>query len=169
MKKIGIFFGTDTGNTEKISKIIQNIIGKEKSVLHDISSSCIKDFLKYDTLILGVPTWYYGEVQSDWDDFLPELKKINFYKKKIAIFGCGDQEDYGEYFCDAMKIIYKIVISKGAKVIGKWPNKNYSFEASKSLLNKKNFLGLVIDEDRQPELTKKRTKKWIKNLLKKIY
>lgn len=166
MKKIGIFFGTDTGNTEKISKMICKYIGKQKTVLHDISKTHIKDFSKYDFLIFGIPTWYYGEAQCDWDDFFPVLKKIDFKKKKIAIFGCGDQEDYGEYFCDGMKEIYDIVISKGAKVVGKWPCKNYSFEFSKALLNKKYFLGLVIDEDRQPELTKKRIKKWLKEILK---
>ncbi|NIH41241.1 MAG: flavodoxin FldA [Buchnera aphidicola (Periphyllus aceris)] len=167
MNKIGIFFGTDTGNTEKISKMIKKKIGI-KSVIYDISSTSEKDFLKYNILILGVPTWYYGEIQADWDDFLPIFKKINFRNKKIAIFGCGDQEDYGEYFCDAMRIIYEIVISKGAKIIGKWPSKNYVFDSSKALLNKNNFLGLVIDEDRQPELTKKRVKKWIEIILKKI-
>ncbi|CAL4321101.1 Flavodoxin 1 [Buchnera aphidicola (Periphyllus testudinaceus)] len=165
MKKIGIFFGTDTGNTEKISKIIHNIIGKKKSSIHDITSSCKQDFLKYDILILGVSTWYYGEVQCDWDDFLPILKKINFKNKKIAIFGCGDQEDYGEYFCDAMKILYDIVLLNNAKVIGKWPIKNYFFDSSKALINKKYFLGLAIDEDRQPELTKKRIKKWLKIII----
>jgi flavodoxin I len=165
MKKIGIFFGTDTGNTEKVSKMICKYIGKNKTVLHDISKSNIKDFLKYNFLIFGVPTWYYGEVQCDWDDFIPILKKINFKNKKIAIFGCGDQEDYGEYFCDGMKEIYDIVISNKAKVIGKWPSKNYSFESSKALLNEKYFLGLVIDEDRQPKLTKIRIKKWLKKIL----
>jgi flavodoxin I len=168
MKKIGIFFGTDTGNTEKISQMIHKIIGEKKSFLHDISKSCIKDFLKYKILILGVPTWYYGEIQSDWDDFLPELKKINFKNKKIAIFGCGDQEDYGEYFCDGMKIIYDVVLSQGAKIIGKWPAKNYSFDSSKALIDKKNFLGLVIDEDRQPELTKSRVHNWIEKIIKEI-
>ncbi|WP_343187583.1 flavodoxin FldA [Buchnera aphidicola (Periphyllus koelreuteriae)] len=166
MKKIGIFFGTDTGNTEKVSKIINELIGKQSNV-HDISSSCKNDFLKYDLYILGVSTWYYGEVQCDWDDFLPTLKKINFKTKKVAIFGCGDQEDYGEYFCDAMKIIYDIVLKQGAKIIGEWSSKGYNFDSSKALINKNNFLGLVIDEDRQPKLTQKRIKKWLKIILKK--
>ncbi|CAL4321199.1 flavodoxin FldA [Buchnera aphidicola] len=169
MKKIGIFFGTDTGNTEKVSKIIYKVIGKDQSDLYDISKSCIKDILKYEILILGVSTWYYGEIQSDWDDFLPELKKINFKNKKVAIFGCGDQEDYGEYFCDGMKFIYDIVSLNGAQVIGKWPAKNYCFDCSKALIDKKNFLGLVIDEDRQPELTKIRIHTWIKKHLKNLF
>ena len=60
------------------------------------------DFEKYDFLILGIPTWYYGESQADWDDFFPELEKVDFSSKLVAIFGCGDQEDYAEYFLDAM-------------------------------------------------------------------
>ena len=36
----------------------------------------------------------------------------------------------------------------------------YEFEASKALVDENNFVGLGIDEDRQPELTEKRIKDW---------
>ncbi|MDE5285067.1 MAG: flavodoxin domain-containing protein, partial [Candidatus Blochmannia sp. A2] len=64
---------------------------------------------RFNYLIFGIPTWYYGEVQSDWDDFLPILQNINFLNKNVALFGCGDQEDYSEYFCDALEKIYYIL------------------------------------------------------------
>lgn len=81
MKKIGIFFGSDTGNTEKIARLIQKSIVNNVSILHDISNADKKDIENFDFLILGVPTWYYGEVQCDWDDFLPTLKKLIFQIK----------------------------------------------------------------------------------------
>lgn len=166
MEKIGIFFGSDTGNTEKIAKLIQKNIDNSISTLYDISSSSSKkDIESFNNLIIGVPTWYYGEVQCDWDDFLPDLKKINFLNKNIALFGCGDQEDYGEYFCDALGTIYKILKKNQANIIGKWSTKGYKFEHSKALLDKNYFVGLVLDEDRQSEKTEKRVKKWIKNIL----
>ncbi len=49
---------------------------------------------------------YYGEAQCDWDDFFPTLEEIDFNGKLVALFGCGDQEDYyAEYFCDALGTI----------------------------------------------------------------
>ncbi|BGI51431.1 MAG: flavodoxin FldA [Buchnera aphidicola (Ceratovacuna japonica)] len=172
MEKVGIFFGSDTGNTEKIAKRIFKKINSKNTFIYDISDSTKKIIDRYKILIFGVPTWYYGELQSDWDDFLPILKKISFKNKIVAIFGCGDQEDYSEYFCDAMWKIYKIVKKNGAILIGKWPNKGYFFKSSKALYNKKEFIGLAIDEDRQHKKSKKRINMWIKKILseiKKIY
>ncbi|WMY97385.1 MAG: flavodoxin FldA [Arsenophonus sp.] len=170
MDKIGIFFGSDTGNTENIAKKIHKELYKNdvSSVIYDISSSKKEDIELYNILIFGIPTWYYGESQCDWDDFFPILKKINLKNKIFAIFGCGDQEDYSEYFCDAMGIINNILKNKNGKIIGSWSTKNYTFEQSKALINKNNFVGLAIDEDRQPHLTKKRIQKWIKQILDEI-
>lgn len=165
MKEIGIFFGSDTGNTEKIAKLIQESIGNNIAILHDISNVSKKDIEDFNYLILGIPTWYYGEVQCDWDDFLPKLKQINFLDKTVALFGCGDQEDYSEYFCDAMGIVYKILKEKKANIIGKWSTKEYNFERSKALLNKDYFVGLILDEDRQAEKTTERVIKWLKTIL----
>ncbi|QCI21022.1 flavodoxin FldA [Buchnera aphidicola (Hyperomyzus lactucae)] len=165
MNKIGIFFGSDTGNTEKIAKLIQQYIGNDISFLYDISNTSKQDIENFNHLILGVPTWYYGEVQCDWDDFLPTLKKINFMNKNVALFGCGDQEDYSEYFCDAVGIIYKIIKKNKANIVGRWSTKEYCFEQSKALLNKDYFVGLILDEDRQAEKTEERIQQWLKIIL----
>lgn len=87
---------------------------------------------------------------------------MNLSKKRVAIFGCGDQEDYAEYFCDAIGEIYKIVKKDGAILCGVWPNTDYHFEESKALLNATTLAGLCIDEDRQPELTTPRIEAWLK-------
>ncbi|QCI18840.1 flavodoxin FldA [Buchnera aphidicola] len=165
MQKIGIFFGSDTGNTEKIAKIIHKKIGKNNSILYDISNSSKEDIENFSNLIFGIPTWYYGEVQCDWDDFLPILKKINFSNKIVALFGCGDQEDYSEYFCDALSVVYNIIKKNKAKVIGSWSTKGYNFDHSKALLNKDHFIGLTLDEDRQANQTEYRINKWIENII----
>jgi flavodoxin I len=165
MNKIGIFFGSDTGNTENIAKSIQQYIGNKISFLYDISNTSKQDIESFNYLIFGIPTWYYGEVQSDWDDFLPTLQKINFINKNVALFGCGDQEDYSEYFCDAVGVIYNIIKKNKANIIGKWSTKEYFFERSKALLNKDYFVGLMLDEDRQAEKTKERISKWLKIVL----
>ena len=161
MKKIGLFFGSDTGNTEEISKIIQQKIGKDVVDISDIADTTSSDFDKYDKFLIGIPTWYYGENQCDWDDFFPELEKIDFSNKVVGIFGCGDQEDYAEYFCDAMGAVAEILTNNGAKIVGMTSASGYDFEASKALANEDKLIGLCIDEDRQPELTEDRVSNWI--------
>ena len=113
-----------------------------------------KKILKHTiSLLFGIPTWYYGEAQADWDDFFPTLEEIDFTDKLVGIFGCGDQEDYADYFCDAIGTVRDIIEPHGAIVVGNWPTEGYNFEASKALLEDGTFIGLCIDEDRQPELT----------------
>ncbi|MDG6896873.1 flavodoxin FldA [Actinobacillus delphinicola] len=164
MAIIGLFYGSDTGNTENIAKMIQKNLGKDVVDIFDIAKSSKEDIQKYDFLILGIPTWYYGEAQCDWDDFFPTLGEIDFTDKLVAIFGCGDQEDYAEYFCDAMGTIRDIIEPKGAIIVGNWSTEGYSFESSQACIDEKTFVGLCIDEDRQPELTDERVATWCKQL-----
>ncbi|MGK2896924.1 MAG: flavodoxin FldA [Candidatus Makana argininalis] len=168
MSKIGIFYGSDTGNTEKIAHMISNILGKKRSDIYNISESYKKDIEKYDKILLGISTWYYGEAQCDWDDFFPIIKKINFKNKICSIFGCGDQKNYPEYFCDAMGILGNIIKLRGANIVGNWSTKGYSFTHSKCLVKNKYFIGLAIDEDTQPELTYSRIKIWINQINKEM-
>lgn len=169
MATVGLFFGSDTGNTEAVAHMIQKELGKNLIDVKDIAKSSKDDIAAYDLLLFGIPTWYYGEAQCDWDDFFPELEEIDFTDKLIAIFGCGDQEDYAEYFLDAMGMVRNIVEAKGGIVIGHWPTASYHFEASKGLVDNEHFVGLGIDEDRQPELTKERVKAWCKQLQEEMY
>lgn len=161
MAIVGLFFGSDTGNTEAVSKMIQKKLGKKLVEVKDIAKSTKEEIAEFDLLILGIPTWYYGENQCDWDDFLPDLEEIDFADKLVAIFGLGDQEDYAEYFCDAMQPLRDIAESRGAIIVGNWSTEGYEFEASKALVDDNTFIGLCIDEDRQPELTEERVDKWV--------
>jgi len=160
MASVGIFFGSDTGNTEHVAKMIQKELGKKLVAVHDIAKSSKEEIADFDLILFGIPTWYYGEAQCDWDDFFPELEEVDFEGKLVAIFGCGDQEDYAEYSLDAMGMINDIVTEQGAIVVGHWPTEGYDFEASKGMADDNHFVGLGIDEDRQPELTEQRVKAW---------
>ncbi|ATF09151.1 flavodoxin FldA [Candidatus Enterovibrio altilux] len=168
MASVGLFFGSDTGNTEAIAKMIQKQLGKQLVHVQDIAMSSKEDIDNFDLLLFGIPTWYYGEAQCDWDDFFSELEQINFSTKLVAIFGCGDQEDYTEYFCDAISTVRDIVKIKGGIILGHWPTEGYKFEASKALVDDNNFIGLCIDEDRQPELTAQRVESWVKQIYKEM-
>ncbi|MCP9268534.1 flavodoxin FldA [Xenorhabdus sp. XENO-1] len=165
MAIIGIFFGSDTGNTENIAKMIQKKLGgADVAEVHDIAKSSKEDIEAFDILLLGIPTWYYGEAQCDWDDFFPTLGEINFDGKLTALFGCGDQEDYAEYFCDGMGTIRDIIEPLGAIIVGHWPTEGYHFEVSKGMADDNHFIGLAIDEDRQPELTDERVETWVQQI-----
>lgn len=164
MAVVGLFYGSDTGNTENIAKMIQKQLGSDLVDIRDIAKSSKEDIEAYDFLLFGIPTWYYGEAQCDWDDFFPTLEQIDFTDKLVAIFGCGDQEDYADYFCDAIGTVRNIVEPHGAIIVGNWPTEGYTFESSQALIDDNTFVGLCIDEDRQPELTAERVEKWCKQI-----
>lgn len=56
MATVGIFFGSDTGNTENIAKMIQKQLGKEVAEVHDIAKSSKEDLESFDILLFGIPT-----------------------------------------------------------------------------------------------------------------
>ena len=169
MSDIGIFFGSDTGNTMELANRIQQELASYNVETFDIGQDATdQSFTKYNKILIGVPTWYYGEVQIDWDDFIPELEKIDFTGKKVGIFGCGDQEDYSEYFLDAMGILGEIIMKNGGVIVGHWPTEGYEFEESKALVDDNHFIGLGIDYDRQPELTETRVQEWVKQIVKEM-
>ncbi|TFI54747.1 flavodoxin FldA [Mastigocladus laminosus UU774] len=166
-KTIGLFYGTQTGNTESVAEMIQDEFGKDLVNLHDISQVDISDFDEYDYLIIGCPTWNIGELQSDWDGFFPELDEIDFSNKLVAYFGTGDQIGYADNFQDAIGILEEKISERGGKTVGYWPKSGYDFNDSKALRNGK-FVGLAIDEDNQSELTTERIKTWVSQLKKEF-
>ena len=69
---VGIFFGSTTGNTENIAELISAAFGNIVSKTANIADITPEDLLDYDVLVLGIPTWNVGELQYDWEDFLPQ-------------------------------------------------------------------------------------------------
>ena len=161
--RIKLIYGSDTGNTElvteDISKLLDNI---EVTTVADLTS---EDW-DHDKFILGIPTWYDGELQSDWEDYFEEFKKIDFTNKTVAIFGLGDQLGYEEWFCDGIGILAEVIMENGGKVIG-YTEKDDSYdldETPKSLVDDNTFYGLCLDEDNQWELTQDRLENWINKI-----
>ncbi|WP_088889161.1 flavodoxin FldA [Leptolyngbya ohadii] len=164
MAKIGLFYGTQTGNTQTIAELIQKELGGDSIVdLYDIATADTSDFESYPCLIVGCPTWNVGDLQSDWEGFYDELDKITFQGKKVAYFGAGDQVGYADNFQDAMGILEEKIASLGGTTVGYWSADGYDFSDSKALRNGK-FVGLAIDEDNQSDLTDSRIKSWVAQL-----
>jgi len=163
MAKIGLFYGTETGNTRKVGKMIAKKFDEDVVKLYNVAKCEPADFAKYDSLILGTPTLGDGELENSWADILPKLDEIDLTGKKVALYGLGDQVGYPDEFVDAMYFIYKKVKKLGATIIGEWPNEDYEFEKSKALIDGK-FIGLVIDQDNQKDMSKERIADWIEQI-----
>ena len=158
--RIKLIYGSDTGNTELVTEDLVKLLGDvEVTTVADLTS---EDW-DHDKFILGIPTWYDGELQSDWEDYFDEFKTIDFTDKIVAIFGLGDQLGYEEWFCDGIGILAEVVLENGGKVIG-YTEKDDTYELEetpKSLVDDSTFYGLCLDEDNQGELTQQRLEKWI--------
>jgi len=160
MSKIGLFYGSDTGVVEEVSEEIQSTFSKEV-ILHDIAKSSKEDIEQYDKLILASSTWGDGDLQSDWEDFESNLGEIDFSSKTIALVGLGDQDGYGDTFCDALGHLYGYV--KEGTLIGFTSTDGFDFEESTAVIDDQ-FVGLIIDDDNQSELTKERIESWVKDV-----
>ena len=165
MAKIGLFFGTQTGNTQTIAETIQKEFGGSNVVeLHDIASADSDDFSAYDCIIIGCPTWNVGELQADWEGFYDdELDNMDFGGKKVAYFGAGDQVGYADNFQDAIGILEEKISERGGTTVGYWSTEGYDFSESKAVRDGK-FVGLALDEDNQSDLTDSRIKAWVAQL-----
>ena len=162
--KLKLIYGSDTGNTELVAEdIIKLLDDVEVTTVDEVTED---DWTNYDKFILGIPTWYDGELQSDWEDYFEEFKTINFTGKTVAIFGLGDQLGYDEWFCDGIGILAEVILKNGGRVIGYTDkDESYDFDTTpKSIIKDDVFYGLCIDEDNQGELTQERLSKWVEQI-----
>lgn len=170
---IGLFYGSSTCYTEmaaeKIRDCIQGKIPEQKIDVHNIANDCIQLIPQYQQLILGIPTWDYGELQEDWETHWQRLDEIDLSHTKVAIFGLGDQIGYPQWFQDALGYLWAKVVNQGASTIGLWPNKGYEFEHSKALTkDQKFFLGLALDDENQFDLTDQYIDQWCQQILEEF-
>jgi flavodoxin I len=155
-----LFYGTMTGNTTGVAEAIQAALPDLVDEIKCIDRAKADDLRACDFLILGGSTWGDGELTDDWADFLPQLDQIDFSGKTVALFALGDQVGYGYNFVSAMKILYDKVLSRGAHVIAcHMPTSGFEFEFSASVVND-SFVGLVVDEQNEPDLTADRIAAW---------
>ena len=170
-QKIGIYFGTDTGRTRRIAKLIAQKLGSRADAPVNINRADLDSFLAHEVLILGTPTLGEGELpgrtvglaQDSWEEFLPLLLGQDMSGNTIALFGLGDQDKYGNEFVDALILLHDAVVACGARVVGAWPVDGYNFKASQALIDGQ-FVGLALDQINQPLLTEVRVDAWLQQL-----
>ena len=168
---IGLIFGTDTGNTEEMGDKISAVLAEhghpvEMINVTEASPAAIEVF---DFIIMGIPTWDFGGIQEDWENFEEQLAATTLSSKVVALYGLGDQLGYGDYFVDAMGWLNERVRNVGATVIGEWSTQGYDFEASLAANKEKtHFCGLAIDDDQQFDLTDQRINEWVQLLIQEL-
>ena len=167
MEKIGLFYSFASKKTAKIAGVVHNAFSGNDVQLINVDEVKKEKFLDFDNLILGVPTWFDGELPNYWDELLPALEEIDFWNKRIAIFGLGDQKGYSENFCDAIGIMATFFEEKGALIVGKFPLDGYNFEGSKAVHDGQ-FVGLPLDQENQARLTNGRIEHWVEYLKKEF-
>ncbi len=165
-KKTGLFYSYNSHKTKHVAEKITEDFGAS---IESVNAETIteEEFLKYDTVIMGVPTWFDGELPNYWDEFVPAIEDMDLKGKKFAIFGLGDQKGYPENFGDAVGLMANLLIQRGAEVVGETSTEGYAYESSKALRNDK-FIGLILDQENQPRLTQDRVKSWIKEVKKQF-
>ena len=159
MSKIGIFYGSSTGSTSEVAQRLAKALGAEANV-YDVAGADAADAATFDVLLLGSSTWGIGDLQDDWEDFLPKLAEQSLAGKKVALFGCGDADSYPDSFCEALAKIHEGLAGTGCSFIGAYEPEGYSYDATETEQDGK-LIGLCLDEANQSDLTDERIEKWV--------
>ena len=163
MRKIAIIYSFNTVKTAKIAEQIKETFGNEDIEMVNAEEITPEKFISYENIILGVPTWFDGELPNYWDEFVPDLEDLDLNGKKMAIYGLGDQKNYGENFIDGVGIMGEILEECGARMVGFTSVEGYDFESSRAVRENR-FIGLAIDYENQGSKNKERISAWVEQL-----
>lgn len=163
MSKIALIYGFNANKSANVAKKITELLG-DKVVEINAETLTTEEFGQYSQYILGVPTWFDGELPNYWDEFVPAMEDMNLKGKKFAIYGLGDQAGYPENFVDAIGLMAKIIENQGGQLVGFTSTAGYTFENSKGVRGNQ-FTGLAIDTNNQPDQNKERIASWVKQLV----
>jgi flavodoxin I len=168
MSKIGIFFGPLKGSVNRVADKVKAAVGEQNAELISVNDASASDLEKYDRIIFGISTvgketWDSNYSNTDWSKFFPNISKVDFTGKTVAIFGLGDHITYSSYFVNAVGVLAKELLKKGATIVGQVDPSGYEFDDSEAVIDGM-FIGLPIDEDFEPELTDERVGNWVNSL-----
>ena len=156
--KTAIFYGSTTGTTEMVAGKVGELLGAEV-----LSATEIDRVEEYDFVIFATSTWGMGDLQDSWLEVIDSLKNKNLSNKKVALIGVGDQCGFSDTFVNGMGTLYDAVVEAGANVVGKTSTEGYDYSDSTAVRDD-HFVGLVIDENNQSELTEERIKNWVESV-----
>lgn len=165
MNKIAILYGSSGGNTESVAKRVKELFNNEADVFNveSVKSDEIKEYPYY---ILGTSTTGVGDLQDDWDGFLPTFSKLDLSDKKVAMFALGDSASFSSSFAESLRVIYDEINGK-TNLIGQVADEGYTYDDSSAVIDG-TWVGLPIDEDNEYDMTEDRLSAWVEELKKEF-
>ena len=168
MSKIGLFFGPLKGSVHRVAEKVKAALGEQHVEMISVNDASASDLEKFDRIIFGISTvgketWDSDYSNTDWSKFFPNISKVDYSGKTIAIFGLGDHITYPSHFVNAMGVLAKTLLKNGATIVGKVDTSSYEFDESEAIIDGM-FVGLPIDEDFEPELTDERVANWANSI-----
>lgn len=169
---VGLYYSTGTLRTRRVAHMIKERLGdavSEPQLVRTTTSQQLSEHPK--GIICGAPSYLWSDHQVsalDWDNILPPYTNpTDMDGKRVAVFGFGDQKAYAKHFADGVGIVWEKMQMRGAKMVGQTDLDGYEFDRSRAKLDHK-FVGLVLDDDNQPELTEERVERWCAQLKKEF-
>jgi flavodoxin I len=168
MSKIGLFFGPLKGSVHRVAEKVKTALGEQNVEMISVNDASAADLEKFDQIIFGISTvgketWDSNYSNTDWSKFFPNISKVDYSGKTVAIFGLGDHVTYSSHFVNAIGVLAKELLKNGATIVGEVDPSGYEFDESEAVVEGK-FIGLPIDEDFEPELTDERVANWVNTL-----
>lgn len=170
--EVGIFYGSISGSAEDVAERIKEVMGDVADGPFDIEEDgTLESLAKYKKLVVGLPTYNTGadtmRSGTEWDElYYNAMQEMDFAGTKVACFGVGDQEGYGENFAEGVGEIHDVFEAKGAQMFGYTDASEaagYFHEESKTQRGDK-FVGLVCDNANQDDMTDGRVAAWCAQL-----
>jgi flavodoxin long chain len=160
-----VYYGSSLGRVQRAAEQIAGLLGAFRCV--DIHFDGIAGITDQSLVVLGLSTWYTGELQRDWALHLDEVAQLDWSGCQVAMFCLGDQYGYPRTFGDGLALLWDVIGARGATLIGRWDPAcdpiGYEFEKSLGLRDGR-FLGLMLDEDNQAAATTERITRWVEQI-----
>ena len=137
--KVATIYSHKSTKTSQVAKLIHKHSSWENIEDIDVENLMHKGVHSYNLLLLGVPSWFDGELPVYWDELVPYLEELDL----------------------------KGLSSGGATVIGYTSSEDYTFEKSKALEGNL-FKGLILDFENQQDKNEHRVKSWLQSIEKSI-
>lgn len=157
MSKIGVIYGSNSGDTKEVA---QYIAANFDSEIIDVKDLEAEFFTKFDKFIFAASTHGQGELQKDFKAKLNLVAEADFSGKTIALVGVGGQVKHPTTFLDGLVEFLPLI--RGAKLVGSSDVDGYKFSHSLAFINGK-FVGACIDFKNDPEW-KARADKWVASI-----
>jgi len=164
--QVAIYYGSSSGNTERIAKQLATLLSDHHPVVHDVAQTGLADAQHHGLLFFGIPTWNEGECQPDWAKRWREFEDLDLSRAHVALFAPGDQFGYPDTYCNGMGRLHALLIGRNVRCIGKWPSTGYRGGSPLALTaDGSRFVGLPLDEEAQGNLTPARLRNWVAQVL----